>query len=101
MWILNIADFEGYLWHLENDGCYNIQVRFYPLAAEDNAAAVAFPADGAAPSADVNGDSRVNLLDLVAVASSFGTAGAGNPADVNADGHVDLSDLLAVTTQLW
>jgi hypothetical protein len=30
-WIFNIADFVGYLWHLDSTGAYHIQVRFYPL----------------------------------------------------------------------
>ena len=30
-WIFNIADFVGLLWDIDNNGSYNIQVRFYPL----------------------------------------------------------------------
>lgn len=30
-WVFNIADFVGYLWHLDSTGAYNIQVRFYPV----------------------------------------------------------------------
>jgi hypothetical protein len=30
-WIFNIADFVGLIWDIDNNGSYNIQVRFYPL----------------------------------------------------------------------
>lgn len=30
-WIFNIADFVGLIWNIDNNGSYNIQVRFYPL----------------------------------------------------------------------
>ena len=30
-WIFNIADFVGLIWGIDNNGSYNIQVRFYPL----------------------------------------------------------------------
>ncbi len=44
---------------------------------------------------DVNGDSVVNILDLVAVAAKFGQKDAGT-ADVNGDGTVDIRDLVLV-----
>ena len=44
---------------------------------------------------DVNGDSVVNIQDLVLVASSFGEMGE-NAADVNADGVVNIADLVLV-----
>ena len=46
----------------------------------------------APPTADVNGDGIVNILDLVAVANAFGK---GAP-DVNGDGTVNVLDLVAV-----
>ncbi|MCY3742721.1 MAG: dockerin type I domain-containing protein [Candidatus Poribacteria bacterium] len=45
--------------------------------------------------ADVNGDSRVNIQDLVAVAAAFGETGETS-ADVNGDGQVNIQDLVAV-----
>ncbi len=30
-WVFNIGDFVGYLWDLDSQGAYHIQVRFYPL----------------------------------------------------------------------
>jgi hypothetical protein len=33
-WVFNIADFVDYLWGLDNDGSYNIKVRFYPLSEQ-------------------------------------------------------------------
>jgi hypothetical protein len=30
-WVFNIADFVGMIWGIDNNGSYNIQVRFYPL----------------------------------------------------------------------
>ncbi len=30
-WVFNIADFVGLLTTLENNGAYNIKLRFYPL----------------------------------------------------------------------
>ena len=44
---------------------------------------------------DVNRDSVVNILDLVAVAGKFGEKDAGN-ADVNGDGTVNIQDLVLV-----
>ena len=45
---------------------------------------------------DVNGDGRVDVLDLVWVAVSYGMRGAALPADINADGVVNVTDLVAV-----
>jgi hypothetical protein len=44
--------------------------------------------------ADVNGDSTVNVFDLLAVLAVWG--GSGGPEDINGDGIVDVLDLLAV-----
>ena len=44
---------------------------------------------------DVNGDSVVNVFDLVQVAANFAETGE-NDADVNGDGVVDVLDLLQV-----
>jgi hypothetical protein len=33
-WVFNIGDFVDYLWTLDNDGAYNIKVRFYPLSQQ-------------------------------------------------------------------
>ena len=44
------------------------------------------------PTADVNGDGTVNILDLVAVANAFGK----DTPDVNGDGTVNILDLVAV-----
>ena len=47
------------------------------------------------PMADINGDSVVNVLDLVAVANGFGT----DAPDVNGDGIVNVLDLVAVANR--
>ena len=44
------------------------------------------------PTADVNGDGIVNILDLVAVSNAFGQ----DAPDVNGDGTVNVLDLVAV-----
>ena len=44
---------------------------------------------------DVNSDGTVNVLDLIATASSYGNTGQ-DPADVNGDGVVDIQDLVLV-----
>ena len=44
------------------------------------------------PTADVNGDGTVNILDLVVVANAFGK----DAPDVNSDGTVNILDLVAV-----
>ncbi len=49
--------------------------------------------------ADVNGDSVVNVADLLAVITNWGATG-GNPADVNGDSVVNVADLLMVI-QTW
>ena len=48
---------------------------------------------------DVNGDSLINILDLVMVASHFGGTGA-SPADVNGDGIVNIADLVLVANEI-
>ena len=48
---------------------------------------------------DVNGDSQVNIQDLVLIVSNFGATGE-NPADVNSDGVVNIQDLVLVAGQL-
>ncbi len=45
---------------------------------------------------DVNGDGRVNILDLTFVASHFGSDNAPPEADVNGDGKVNILDLTLV-----
>ena len=45
---------------------------------------------------DVNGDGRVDVLDLVQVAIFYGKRGDNLPEDVNADGIVNVTDLVAV-----
>ena len=47
------------------------------------------------PTGDVNSDSVVNVLDLVAVANAFGK----DTPDVNSDGVVNILDLVAVANQ--
>ena len=54
-----------------------------------------FPIKPKYVNADVNGDGTVNILDLVAAATSLGQTGQ-NPADVNGDGAVDLLDLVLI-----
>ena len=48
---------------------------------------------------DINGDSVVNIQDLVLVASNFGRMGE-NVADVNGDGQVNITDLIKVAAAL-
>ncbi len=51
----------------------------------------------AAPNPDANLDGRINILDLILVASSFGEQPPDNPqADVNSDGVVNVMDLVFV-----
>ena len=52
------------------------------------------------PPHDVNQDGKVNILDLVAIASQFNTVGEGLPEDVNGDGTVNIFDLVAVADRL-
>lgn len=61
---------------------------------------------------DVNGDSRINILDVGTIISKFGRAGVDvrsdapdctdpdEPADINDDGNVNISDL-AITAGNW
>ena len=73
----------------------NIAQRQYTLTADDSLLA--------RKRADVNRDGRVNVPDLVLVASSFGETIAGNPnpnPDVNRDGIVNVADLLLVASLL-
>jgi len=46
--------------------------------------------------ADLNGDNKVNVLDLIIIANNIGWTGppGGIPADVNADGKVNVLDLV-------
>ena len=54
------------------------------------------PGPGGPDPLDVNGNGRVDVLDLVWVAVSYGMRGDTLPADVNADGVVNVQDLVAV-----
>ena len=55
----------------------------------------------AAPNPDANLDGRINVLDLIVVASSFNEQPPGNPlADTNKDGVVNLFDLVFVVEHL-
>ena len=55
----------------------------------------------AAPNPDANLDGRINVLDLILVASSFGEQPPSNPlADTNKDGVVNLLDLVFVADHL-
>ena len=55
----------------------------------------------AAPNPDANLDGRINVLDLIVVASSFGEQPPSNPqADTNKDGVVNLLDLVFVAQHL-
>ena len=61
------------------------------------------PPGPGATAADVNGDGKVNVVDLVMVAFFYGiraTEGTTLPADVNKDGIVNLLDLTAVATAI-
>ncbi len=49
--------------------------------------------------ADVNSDGKVNIQDMVLVASNFGQTGE-NHADVNGDGKVNIADLVLVAGAL-
>ena len=49
-------------------------------------------------SLDVNGDDRIDLLDLTLVAQNFGQT--NSQADINNDGTVDIIDLIAVAQNL-
>ena len=49
---------------------------------------------------DVNGDEKVDVLDLVWVAVSYQMRGPAVPADVNADGVVNVQDLVAVANAI-
>jgi hypothetical protein len=62
----------------------------------------ATPEPGAEPEVgsawDVNGDDKVDILDLVTVATAFGTSGADLAGDVNGDGAVNIIDLVTVAS---
>ena len=51
------------------------------------------------PTADVNGDGLVNILDLVSVSANFGKT-EQHPADVNGDGIVNIIDLVKVAGEM-
>ena len=53
--------------------------------------------DDAVPSADLNGDGEVNILDLVLVANAFGNT--SETADLNNDGTVNILDLVLVANE--
>lgn len=49
---------------------------------------------------DVNGDGKVNILDLVRVSQSFGPAADAPDIDINGDGKIDILDLILVATKI-
>ena len=64
--------------------------------AAGQTASLTFTIEVTAGRLDVNGNGKVNVLDLVLVAAAYGERGDGLPADVNADGIVNIQDLIAV-----
>ncbi len=51
--------------------------------------------------ADVNGDGKVDILDMIQVARSFGALKpGGSPADINNDEVVDIRDLISVAQHI-
>ena len=51
--------------------------------------------------ADVNGDGKVDILDMIQVARSFGALKpSGSPADINNDKVVDIRDLISVAQHI-
>ncbi len=64
--------------------------------------AMTFSRTLAAPIVDLNGDGKVDIADLSAIAAHFGEMNPGIPAglvaspDVNGDGVVDILDLIIV-----
>ena len=53
------------------------------------------------PKPDVNGDGKVNILDMVFITRHFGPASAAPPGvDINGDGEIDIIDLILVTQHL-
>ena len=64
--------------------------------ASGQTASLTFTIEVTAGGLDVNGDGKVDVLDLIWVAVFYGMRGAGLPADVNSDGVVNVQDLVAV-----
>ena len=64
--------------------------------AAEETASLTFTIEVTAGGLDVNGDGRMDVLDLVWVAVSYGMRGDALLADVNADGVVNVQDLIAV-----
>ncbi|MCY4401359.1 MAG: leucine-rich repeat domain-containing protein [Candidatus Poribacteria bacterium] len=51
--------------------------------------------------ADINGDGKVDILDMIRVARSFGILKpGGSPADINNDNVVDIRDLISVAQHI-
>lgn len=51
--------------------------------------------------ADINGDGKVSILDMLEVARSFGALKPdGSPLDLNEDGSIDISDLILVAQHI-
>ncbi|MBT5536448.1 hypothetical protein HOK31_25510, partial [Candidatus Poribacteria bacterium] len=56
------------------------------------------PGTGDPITGDVNGDGRVDIIDLVMIAQAFGSSGQGLPTDANSDGLVNIIDLVTVAS---
>ena len=53
------------------------------------------------PKPDVNGDGKVDILDMVFITRHFGLASAAPPGvDINGDGEIDIIDLIVVAQHL-
>ena len=61
--------------------------------------APALPPIQSPPSADVDGNGVVNILDLVRIATRLGRTGT-DPADVNGDGTIDIHDIILAAALL-
>ena len=93
-----IADGSGYIGGTPTTAVDATPVTYTATDANGASAALTFTitveTDGL--NIDVNGDGKVDVLDLVQVALFYGKRGSNLPEDVNADGVINVTDLVAV-----
>jgi hypothetical protein len=93
---------------LTNNTTYAYQVIARDKSAANNATAWSANANATTPlyscpnsiAADLNGDCRVDLLDVAMFANAYATADVGSNANINGDEAVDFADL-AILVDAW
>ncbi len=85
----------GHTLNVQSNPLSYLSIHTHIPVLQNRGVTVEYDADGTRPP-DVNGDSVVNVLDLIVIASTLGNRGTHIAADVDGNGVVDILDLILV-----